>query len=131
MPDYNTLLRIMKQASTEAVEAANPVHICYGKVISTRPLQINVEQKMILGESQLVLSRNVSDFTTQLTGENTKAYYNTGTEENPVFVEVDHKHAIGRIRITIHNGLAAGDEVLLIRMQGGQKYIVLDRMGGL
>ena len=31
-------------------------------------------------------------------------------------------------RVT-ENGLEEGDQVILIRMQGGQKYIVLDRIG--
>lgn len=30
----------------------------------------------------------------------------------------------------IHNALKPGDEVILIRQQEGQKFLVLDRMGG-
>ena len=32
-------------------------------------------------------------------------------------------------KIIIHNGLAVGDEVILIRQQEGQKFIVVDRIG--
>jgi hypothetical protein len=30
--------------------------------------------------------------------------------------------------ITIHNALVVGDEVILLKKKGGQKYIVLDRV---
>lgn len=43
-----------------------------------------------------------------------------------------HRHQVsGRKRITVHNALAVGDEVILARKQGGQQYIVLDRIGGM
>ena len=32
-------------------------------------------------------------------------------------------------KITIHNGLVVGNEVILLRQQDGQKYIVVDRTG--
>lgn len=42
-----------------------------------------------------------------------------------------HRHTVtGRKRVTVHNALAVGDEVILARKQGGQQYIVLDRIGG-
>ena len=50
----------------DAVEANKPVNLCFGIVTSTSPLKINVEQKMELGEAQLLLSRNVTDYTMKL-----------------------------------------------------------------
>ena len=43
----------------------------------------------------------------------------------------DHGQGINRSEcyITIHNGLVVGDKVILIRQQGGQKFVVLDRIG--
>ncbi len=64
MSDANGLVETLKRAAIEAVDAKKPVCIYFGKVISASPLQINVEQKMTLGEKQLVLSRNVTDFKT-------------------------------------------------------------------
>ncbi|MDE7299468.1 MAG: DUF2577 domain-containing protein, partial [Lachnospiraceae bacterium] len=40
-----------------------------------------------------------------------------------------HIPAGKRMLITVHNGLAVGDEVILLRQQGGQKYIVWDKIG--
>lgn len=44
-------------------------------------------------------------------------------------VSPSHVHAMGKIQVTVHNGLVVGDEVILLRQQGGQKYIVVDKIG--
>lgn len=87
MPDVNELVETIKKAAIDAVEATKPVRIYFGEVMDTDPLKINVEQKMILGENQLILTRAVFD-----------------------------------------EGLAAGSRVILIRIQGGQKFIVMDNL---
>lgn len=130
LPDAVELVKIMKKASIEAVKATKPVEICFGKVTSSSPLQILVEQKLSLGESQLVLTRNVTDYNITITGGNIQDYYmETIPDASPVLVSPLHKHAIGKIEITVYNGLVVGDEVILCRQQEGQKYIVWDRIG--
>ena len=56
------LVRLVKQAAIDAVTADAPVAICYGPVISTGPLNIQVDQKKILSTAQLILTDNVRDF---------------------------------------------------------------------
>jgi len=132
LADATELLTAMKKAALDAMEASKPVNVFFGKVLSTSPLQIDVEQKMILGKAQLVLSRSVTDYKTSITGGNVKNYYYTGAnppEGGTAPVSPDHVHAIGKVNITVHNALKVGDEVILIRQQGGQKYIVIDRIG--
>ena len=130
MPDANELVDTLKRAAVEAVEAGKPVNVYFGEVVSASPLKINVEQKMILGEKQLVLSRNVTDFKTKITAGNIKNYYYTGdVNSGTAPVSPSHVHAVGTIEVTVHNGLAVGDGVILIRQQEGQKFIVVDRIG--
>lgn len=131
MPDATELTKAIKKAASKAVKAEKPVEVCFGKVTSASPLQILVDQKFTLGAAQLVLARNVTDFKTMITGGNLQNYYYVGTPPNISNVPVDpsHRHAIGKIEITVHNGLVVGDGVILIRQQGGQKYIVVDRIG--
>ena len=118
MPDYSALVKVMKQAGIEATNAGSPVTICFGKVMSTAPLQILVDQKMTLGLAQLVLTRNVTDYEVEMTVE-----WETETSE-------EHNHTIqGKKKMMIHNALMDGDDVILLRQQGGQKYIVVDRVG--
>lgn len=130
LPDATELVKLIKKSAIEAVAASKPVEICFGKVISVSPLKISVEQKMTLGEPQLVLCRNVTEYRTRITGENVKNHYYVGKLPDVSTVPVDppHIHAVGKIEIIVHNGLVVGDEVLLLRQQGGQKYIVVDRI---
>lgn len=131
MADANELVETLKRAAVEAMQATKPVNVYFGEVVSAAPLKINVEQKMMLGEKQLILSRNVTNFKTSITGGNIKNYYYTGstTDSGTAPVSPSHVHAVGKIEITVHNGLVVGDEVILIRQQEGQKFIVLDRIG--
>ena len=131
MPDAVELTKAIKRAALDAQKASKPVEVCFGKVTSASPLKILVEQKLPLGEGQLILTRNVTNFKTYITGGNVKNYYYTGsdTDGGTAPVVPSHVHAIGKVQITVHNGLVVGDEVILIRQQGGQKYIVVDRIG--
>lgn len=131
MPDAVELMKTIKRAALDAVKASKPVEVCFGKVTSASPLKILVEQKLPLGEGQLILTRNVTNFKTYITGGNVKNYYYTGsdTDGGTAPVVPSHVHAIGKVQITVHNGLVVGDEVILIRQQSGQKYIVVDRIG--
>ncbi len=131
MADANELVETLKRAAVEAMEAKKPVNVYFGEVVSAAPLKINVEQKMELGEKQLILSRNVTNFKTSISAGNIKNYYYTGSTEDSGTAPVSpsHVHAVGKIEVTVHNGLVVGDEVILIRQQGGQKFIVLDRIG--
>ncbi len=44
-------------------------------------------------------------------------------------INISHTHKYNGLKTyTVHNCLVVGDEVVLLRMQGGQKYIVLDRV---
>jgi hypothetical protein len=131
LPDAVELMKTIKRAALDAVKASKPVEVCFGKVTSASPLKILVEQKLPLGEGQLILTRNVTNFKTYITGGNIKNYYYTGsdTDGGTAPVVPSHVHAIGKVQITVHNGLVVGDEVILIRQQGGQKYIVVDRIG--
>lgn len=129
LADAVELMKTIKRAALDAVNASKPVEICFGKVTSASPLKILVEQKMTLGKEQLILTRNVTDFKTSITGGNIQNYYYTGSNlSGSAPVSPSHVHAMGKLQITVHNGLVVGDEVILLRQQGGQKYVVVDRI---
>lgn len=44
------LTQLIKKAAIEAVEAGKPSDLIFGKVISTNPLRVNVDQKLTLNE---------------------------------------------------------------------------------
>ena len=128
LADANELVETLKRAAVEAMQATKPVNVYFGEVVSAAPLKINVEQKMELGGAQLILTRNVTTHETEVTVDwstNSKS----GGSGDAAFAS--HTHGItGKKKITVHNGLAVGDEVILIRQQEGQKFIVIDRIGG-
>lgn len=133
------IVEVMKKAGLDAVEASKPVNVFFGNVVSVNPLKINVEQKMTLESPQLVLARNVTTHTIQMTvdhwteieDEHTHAVHDTytgGGSSDPT----THNHAYkGKKTFTVHNGLVVGDKVILIREQGGQRFIVIDRLGAM
>lgn len=128
--DINELVRLIKRAAVEAVRAEAPVGICYGIVTSATPLKIQVDQKKILGEAQLILTDSVRDFNVVLStiegeGESEGPHY-TEDGGNDVFASHQHQYQ-GRKKWRIHNALEVGEKVILLRCDGGQKYVVMDR----
>lgn len=87
LADAVELIKLIKQTALDAVNASKPVEMCFGSVKKDSPIQVLVEQKILLGEKQLVLIESVKE-----------------------------------------SGLAAGDEVVLIRQQGGQKYLIAGKI---
>lgn len=65
--DINELVRLVKRAAVEAVQAGAPMSGGYGYVTSTSPLEITVDQKKILTEAQLILTDAVRDYTVEMT----------------------------------------------------------------
>lgn len=134
MLDSLDLLRVIKRAAADAVDAAYPTEIRYGKVISANPLRIRLDMNMTLSDMQLVLTRNVKDYTVNVTmnwtSENAVHDHSYTDDGSSMTTGSNtHNHQVkGTKSITIHNGLVVGEKVLLLREQGGQKYIVLDRL---
>lgn len=132
--DINELVRLVKQAAVDAVRADAPMAICYGNVTSTTPLKIQVDQKKILGEAQLILTDNVRDFNVVLStiegeSKNEGPHYTENESGGSGYAEfATHRHKYqGRKKWRVHNALEMGEKVILLRCDGGQKYVVLDR----
>lgn len=149
MPNDNNPVSAVKRAAVEAVEATKPVNVVFGVVLSVKPLKINIEQKMDLGEKQLILTRNVTDYTVEISLDHetepaltTHTHFysgNTGSAGSGPHVHgysgetgptnLTHTHAYkGKKTFTIHNALKVGERVVLLRIQKGKKFIVLDRL---
>jgi hypothetical protein len=94
------LLEIIREASKGTVEAGKPVSILYGTITNENPLEVNVDQRFPLSEDFLVVPESMTEF----------------------------KVTIGVIEYVIRKGLKTNDKVILLRVQGGQQYIILDRV---
>ena len=103
--DMTDFLKLVKKTAVEAVNASKPANMVFGKVISISPMKIKIDQKLILTSAQVVLSRNVTDYRLSVTLN--------GDDET----------------MMVHNALKVDEEVILMQLSGGQKYIVIDRIG--
>jgi len=119
-------VELVKQAAVEAVEATKPVQYLFGKVISVSPLKIQVSAKSIYTEKMLILTRNVTDFEVDMTVSHITEN-RAGGSGDPAFASHNHEYK-GKKKFKVHNALIVGDEVVLGRVQGGKRFVVLDRI---
>lgn len=153
MSDTKDLIKLIKKFSVEAVASGQPMNLVYGNVVGVEPLSINIDQRLTLDEKQLVLSRAVTDYSIFVTMDWQCEIGGESEHEHELEIEsndggspshthnidyemssedLEHIHNInGKKEILIHNSLKSGENVILLRMQGGQKFLVLDRVVGL
>lgn len=129
MLDSNDLLRAIQKAATEAVEAGKPTAFTYGRVISDDPLMVEVDQKIQLGENQLVRGESLQEYEgeVEVELEEMELELELETEDGPVQVKASGKGKI-KGRAKMNRLLEAGTEVILARIQGGQNYILYDKV---
>lgn len=127
MAKEEQFLKIIKQAALDAMFDSSPCNFCMGVVVCENPLSVQLDQKLTLTEEFLFLTRNVTDYTVTMEVDHT-----TETEMGGNCGEhcVEHCHDyIGEKEFLIKNHLTEGEKVLLAQMAGGQKFIILDRLG--
>lgn len=122
MADCNEFIKAVRQISKETTKAEGPVEISFGKILSASPLRVLVDQKMTLGPTQLVLTRNVTDYEIPVSMTSQNFTLEEEGLESTSLVSAEKQ------TILVHNALEAGEEVVLLRMQGAQKYIIIDRV---
>lgn len=131
--DLNALVRAVKKAAVEAVRAENPMGVCHGTVTGLSPLEITTDQKLILGEKQLILTNAVRDYTVEMTVDHVTEVISHGHSVTDTYTggtaqPVEHSHPYkGRKSFRVHLGLKMGEKVILVRCDGGQQFVVLDR----
>lgn len=121
--NLDSFLNDVKRAAVEAVTASKPFAFILGKVTSASPLKIQVDQKFELTAAQLILTNAVRDFSVDMTVD----HATESVDSDDVPRGHNHKYK-GRKKFYVHLGLKAGEQVLLLRTDGGQKFIVLDRV---
>jgi len=137
------LVKAIHRAANNASDASKPVKVEVGTVVATSPIKIQISQNITLSKMQLIVPQRLTDYevcvtveweTEEETASHTHSVF--GEDESGSAIDLEsgeqsepHKHEIkGRKTITIHNALAKGDSVILLRQDGGQKYVVLDKV---
>ena len=100
------LAGVLQQLTQEAVKGMKMADMATGTVVSAAPLSVQTETTLPpIPSKALVLTESVIERIVQLKGGE------GGT-------------------VVVHEGLKTGDKVLMLRVQNGQKYIVLSRIKG-
>jgi len=94
------LVELVKQIGVGAVDAGQPVAVLYGEVTKINPLEVVVEQRLTLSEDFLLVPESLTRYV----------------------------QTVGGTTIEIRQGLVAGDSVALLRAQGGQRFLILDKV---
>ncbi|MDF2651714.1 MAG: hypothetical protein K0Q73_7519 [Paenibacillus sp.] len=108
------LANLIKQAGVGAVDASSPVNIIFGEVTKVNPLEVTVNQRFALDEDFLIVPESLTEYLIDVSHTHSYSSETTG----PALPE----------KLLIRRGLEVGDALLLLRMQGGQQYIILDRV---
>lgn len=120
------LLPAIQQAVKQSVEAARPSDYILGTVETVSPLSIRLNTRDLVTEDFLILTDAVRDYNVDITVSH-QTENRAGGSGDPSFASHNHDYK-GRKRITVHNGLAVGEIVVMLRQGGGQQYCVLSRV---
>ncbi|OUQ13033.1 hypothetical protein B5E84_18080 [Lachnoclostridium sp. An14] len=98
------LIDVIHSITQDSVKGQKPADVAYGTVISASPLSVQLQTTMQpIPAAALILTAGVIAKTAQVQGGQ------GGT-------------------VTINEGLAVGDKVLMLRVSKGQRFIVLSKV---
>lgn len=121
----DNFVQMIKEIALSSIINTDPVNILLGKVIRKEPLQIQIDQKQILTDEFLILTNNVKDYETyaniEITQDGEIQINNTEKTDLNTF-------KVNKVKLKLLNSLKVDDDVILLKQQGGQNYIVLDKI---
>lgn len=107
---------VIKQAATEAVAAGKPACIVFGVVTSASPLTITVDNRFPVGESQLIVPRELRP-----------GYLDTHKHKTVIGEDWTNDEGNTLTQREYYYGLKAGERVILLQDAGGQRFLVIGR----
>lgn len=103
------LISLIKQAAMDAVENGQMTDLRYGTVTGVSPVTVRTTEQFNIPSSLLVVPQHLTNYRVSVTAD---------WEEQPNEIRT----------MTIRNALRVGDKVALLRKQGGQSFLILDRI---
>lgn len=108
------MLNAIRQAALTAMKTAAPVAILLGTVTKIDPLEVNIDQRFTIDADFLLVPESLTRLELNLEHVHSAPGGSTGASLTEPVV--------------IRPGLAPGDRVALLRVQGGQRYFILDKV---
>lgn len=125
------LVKVIKQIAIDAVNNEKISDLRYGTVISESPLKVQVTNQFVIPESMLIVPQHLTDYEIEATIAPDyiwKTREKSGGTGETSYASHDHDIIIDKLKFKVHNKLKTGDKVSLMRQQGGQFYLVVDRL---
>ena len=111
------LANLIRQASLGAIEAGQPVAVMFATVTKTDPLEVNVEQRFTLTSDFLIVPESLTKYEVDISHTHPYSEGNTSGMQPP-----------DAAKVVVRKGLEVGDKVMLLRIQGGRQFVVLDKV---
>lgn len=127
MNEVIDLLNVLRGTTERQLEAMKLADVMTGTVLDTDPLKIRVSDRLTLTEEFLLLSTMVVDYNVYMTVDHLTEKRELHGRGDPDYENHDHEYK-GKKRFFVHNGLKVGEKVVLLRLAGGRKFYVMDRV---
>lgn len=103
------LAEAIKELSKQQSEGTYPTAIMFGTITGVKPVVLKIDNQ-IYGSGFVVVPERLTN-------------YKVSVDVDDSTVKLDGS------TMTIHNALKVGDKVIVARQNGGQKFVILDRIG--
>lgn len=123
MSNYSRLVNLIKQAGAGAVAADNPLAVYVGSVSAINPLAVTVDQRFTLPEDFLIIPESLTHY--EISMRHNHSYTDSSDSGSTTRMT---EPALPEEPLIIRRGLEIGDKLIMLRVQGGQQYVVLDRV---
>ncbi len=107
------MLELIKQASINAINASNPLNIEFGTVTDAENITIRIDQRRILPKEFFIIPESLTKYEVALKNSNTAEGASTNSQLE---------------KLIIREGLKIGDAVILLKIESGARYLILDKV---
>lgn len=112
--------QLIKMMSERGGTPSDYSDIVFGTVLKVKPLEVQLANDMVLTEDFLLLGKHIGKFKIQ-----GKAVFSGSADISAAEVSFPKKE---KMYIEVDNSLEKGDKLMLIRLDGGQQYYILERI---
>lgn len=121
------LAEAIKQLAKQQNDGTYPTSVLFGVIVDTDPLSLQIGKNVYTSEFLVVAEH--------LTKKQYTAEISVSDASGTTSVVSTHSHSVlslesENVTLTIDNSLKKDDKVLIVQQQGGQKFAIIDRIGG-
>lgn len=124
----SVLYDAMKSVAAQYEQNQNPVRLLFATILQAEPLRVELDNKLILDEKYFLVAQHLTDYEieAELTTDEIEEFFVEHEGRQDVQVDI----GLQKGRIKLKNKLKSGDRVIVIALEGGQFFVILDRIGG-